>query len=99
MRYLIVEKDRGLFLGSFKNIFLFAATSIFPVNKVPSFGTEADAEYYIATYLMDENSQYGVIQVESKDKYVHIIDIIKQGYGKYTHQLMDFIPMPSETIH
>jgi hypothetical protein len=47
---------------------------------------------------MDERD-YGIIQVETKDKYVSIIDIIKAGYEEYTHNLIDFLPMDSEAIH
>ena len=99
MRYLIVEKEKGLFLGSFRTLYLFAKGNIFGIVKAPSFGTEVDAEYYIANYLPKEDAKYGVISVESKDKYVSIIDIIKAGYGEYTHDLIEFLPMQSEAIH
>ena len=99
MRYLIVEKEKGLFLGSFRNAALFAKGNIFGIIKAPSFDTEADAEHYIANYLLKDERQYGVIAVDSKDKYVSIIDIIKQGFGAYTHELIDFLPMISEATH
>lgn len=99
MRYLIVEKDRGIFLGSFKNISLFAKGNIFGITKAPSFETEDDAEYYIAHYLPKEERHYGVIEIKSGEKYIGIIDIIKQGYGEYTHNLIEFLPMQSEAIH
>ncbi len=99
MKYLIVEKDRGLFLGAYRNNFLFARNNIFPIVKAPSFDTEQDAEYYIENYLKTDGRTYGVIQVESKDKYVSVIDVIKAGYKEYTHNLIDFLPMDSEAIH
>lgn len=99
MRYLIVEKDKGVFLGSVRSSFLFAKYNIFPVVKAPSFDSEASAEYYIENYLPKEDRQYGVIQIDVTDKYVSIVDIIKQGYAEYTHELIDFMPMQSEAIH
>jgi hypothetical protein len=99
MRYLIVEKERGLFLGAYRDYYLFARNNIFPIGKAPSFDTEADAEYYIKNYLQSNDRVYGVIQIDTKGKYVSIIDILKAGYSEYTHNLIDFIPMPSEAIH
>jgi hypothetical protein len=99
MRYLIVEKNRGLFLGAYRNNFLFARHCVFPILRAPSFSTEEDAEYYIENYLKMNERDYGIIQVETKDKYVSIIDIIKAGYEEYTHNLIDFLPMDSEAIH
>jgi hypothetical protein len=67
--------------------------------KAPSFDSEEDAAYYIENYLKTTERTYGIIQVESKDKYVSVIDVIKAGYKEYTHNLIDFLPMDSEAIH
>lgn len=99
MRYLIVEKTRGLFLGMFRNYFLFAKDNVFAIAKVPSFNTENDALQYISENLSIDGAEYGVISVESKHKYVSIVDVIKQGYSEYTHDLIHFLPMQSEAIH
>lgn len=99
MKYLIVEKERGLFLGAYKTYFLFAKNNIFPILKAPSFETESDAEYYIANYLKTDDKTYGIIQIDTDDKYVSIIDILKSGYSEYTHNMIDFMPMPSGAIH
>lgn len=99
MRYIIIEKDRGLFLGSAYQMHIFAKENIFNIVKVPSFDSEIKAMSYIAHSFGDDGYEYGVIAVEAKDKYVNIIDIIKQGYGEYTHNLMDLLPMVSESVH
>lgn len=98
MRYLIVEKEKGLFLGSFNNVTLFAKENVFPIIKAPSFDSEEIALTYIQYYFANDG-EYGVISVESSDKYVHIFDIIKGGYGEYTHKLIDHLPMLSEAVH
>jgi hypothetical protein len=100
MRYLIIEDQKGLFLGIFNNFYLFAKNTIFPVVKVPSFNTENEAMQFIAVMsINNDDLKYGVIQVDTNDKYVSIVDIIKAGYGKYTHEMIDFLPMISETMH
>lgn len=99
MRYLIVEKELGLFLGVYQGVFIFAKDNSFPIIKAPGFDSPDDAEYYIAKYFPKENKKYGVIDVETNDKYVNIIDVIKSGYKEYTYNLIDFIPMLSGAIH
>lgn len=99
MRYLIVEKEKGLFLGFWRGLFLFAKDNIFSISRSPSFETQLEAEAFIANYLVQDGGTYGVITVESNEKYVPIIDVITQGYQDYTHELMDFIPMISTAIH
>lgn len=99
MRYLIVEKEFGLFLGVYRDIFIFAKNCIFPIMKSPSFDTKKGAEYYIEKYFPKEYKDYLVISIKSENKYVHIVEVIKAGYKEYTHELIDFIPMQSEEVH
>lgn len=99
MRYLIVEKERGLFLGIYHSLLIFAKNNIFPIVKVPSFNSEDEAMQFIASTLSKEGLDCGVIIVNSKEKYVNIVDVIKAGYSEYTHDLIDNIPMISEKIH
>lgn len=99
MRYLIIEKELGLFLGVYQGTFIFAKTNVFAIVKAPSFNSDKDAEFYIAKYFPKENKRYGTIDIETENQYVSIVDVIKAGYKDYTHGLIDFIPMLSETIH
>lgn len=99
MRYLIIEKEKGLFLGAFRGKYLFAKNNIFPITKAPSFETLKEAEFYISSHLNTDEKEYGVIEVNAKDRYISIVEIIKQGYSEYTHEMIDFIPMLSEEIH
>lgn len=99
MRYLIVEKDLGLFLGVYQNIFIFAKDNFFPIIKSPGFNSVEDAEYYIAKYFPKENRKYGVISIDTSDKYVNVVDVLRAGYEEYVYNMIDFIPMPSGAIH
>ena len=99
MRYLIIEKEKGLFLGAFRQIYIFAKGNIFSIVRAPSFDTENEAMAYIARVFDGDGGEYGVIAIDAKDKYVSIIDVIKQGYGAFTHELIDLLPMISESVH
>lgn len=99
MRYVIIEKTDGLFLGSYLGEFIFAKDNTFPIVKVPSFESIQLAEFYIASYFPIDNKQYGVIEIDTKDKYVSLIDILKAGYEEYTHRLMMNYPMISTAMH
>lgn len=99
MRHLIIEKDLGVFLGYYKGFFLFAKDSILPITKAPSYDTIEEAEYYISQYLPKKDKKYGVITVDSKDRYINVIELIKQGYSNYTHNMIDHLPMLSESVH
>ena len=99
MKHLIIEKDLGLFLGYYKGLFLFAKENMLPVTRAPSYDSIEEAEYYISQYLPKKDKKYGVISVVSKERYVNVIEIIKQGYADYTHSMINYLPMLTETIH
>jgi hypothetical protein len=99
MRHLIIEKDLGLFLGYYKGLFLFAKENVLPVTKVPSYESIEEAEYYISQYLPKKNKKYGTIKVATKERYVSVVEIVKQGYTDYTHDMINYLPMLTETIH
>jgi hypothetical protein len=99
MRYLIIEKDRGLFLGTYREVSLFAKGNIFSIAKAPSFRSEDEAMSYIEHVLSHDKGGYGVIAINSNELYIGVIDIIKAGYGEYTHDLIDALPMISRSIH
>lgn len=103
MRYLIVEKTKGVFLGAYSIFALFAKNDKFGIVKAYSFSTKQDAEEYIEdslkASLASEGLEFSVIEIDSKDEYVKVEDIIKQGYGEYTHMMMDNLPMISESVH
>lgn len=99
MRYIIVEETLGVFIGSYKQIALFAKNDVFGFTKVFSFEKREDAEEYMDLFSKDESYEYKIAEVSSKTKYIKVEDLIKQGFGKYTHYMMDSIPMSSELTH
>jgi hypothetical protein len=100
MRYIVVDEDRGVFLGSFNQYALFAKNDILGSTKAFSFDTQDEAEEYIEkVFSKNKNAECKVIEIEAKNKYVRVEDIIKQGYGMYTHYLVDNLPMQSDSFH
>jgi hypothetical protein len=99
MRYAIVEEDLGFFLGAFQKFGVFAKTDVFGLHKAFSFDSEEEANAFINEYLGRDRGVWSVVWIETNDKYIDIIDLLKSGYGKYTHQMMDGIAMISTSIH
>jgi hypothetical protein len=108
MRYMIAEKELGLFLGTHINsiisdkgkmFVIFAGTDIFGISKATSFDTQEDAQLYIDDFLSKRYDNLVVLPINAKEKFISVIDVIKAGYEQYTHSMMDNIPMYSEEIH
>lgn len=99
MRYLIVEETKGIFIGAYNKFAMFAENDSLGMTKAFSFASRLKAQKYIDSAFEKDDSVYSIIEVEGKNTYIKVEDIIRQGYGKYTHYLMDNIPMPSEAIH
>lgn len=99
MRYIIIEKDLGAFVGAIENLAIFAKHEAFGIERIFSFDTSEEAEEYIDYYLNKDDREFSVECVDVKNKYVSVKDIIKAGLGKYTHRMMDNIYMPSETVN
>jgi hypothetical protein len=99
MRYVIIEEDLGFFLGAFQKFGVFAKTDIFGFHKAYSFKTETEANEFVKEYLGEDRGDWFVVSIETNEKYVDVVQLLKGGYGKYTHQMVDNIPMINLEIH
>ena len=99
MRYAIVEEDLGFFLGAFQKFGVFAKTDVFGLHKAFGFESEEEANRFINEYLGRDRGDWSVVSVKTNDKYIDVIDLLKNGYSKYTHNMADSIPMVSNSIH
>ena len=108
MRYMIADEDFGVFLGTHMSTLIgdknriyaiFAKTDMFGIYKATSFDTDVDAGLYIDDFLSKGYDKLSVVPIESKEKYVCVSKIIKAGYEKYTHDMMDNMPMLSDAVH
>ena len=99
MRFIIVEEEKGVFLGAYNKFAVFAENDALGMTKAFSFDTKLQAQRYIDKAFEKDDNAYKIIEIDAKVIYVKVEDIIRQGYGKYTHYLMDNIPMKSQAIH
>jgi hypothetical protein len=99
MKYAIAEEDLGFFLGAFQKYGIFAKNDVIGLSKAIAFDTEDEANLYIDDFLGRDRGDWKVIPVETNEEYVSVVYLVKNGYGKYTHKMIDFIPMTSTTMH
>lgn len=99
MRYIIIEKELGVFVGQFSMYAIFAKNEIFGSQQVASFACEEDAVGYVEENLNKNGREFCVEKVDSNNVYIPIKEIIKAGFGHHTHRMMDNIAMPSENVH
>jgi hypothetical protein len=98
MRYIIIEKTKGIFLGSHHLVPLYSNAVNIPVIKVYSFESREEATYYIE-YLKKSSKNFSVHEIEYHEKYIPIDILIKKGYSKYTEKMLSYYPMSSIAIH
>jgi len=95
MKYAIVEERLGFFLGSYERYGLFAATDPSGIPKAYGFSSEKAAAKYIKEFLDPQKGNWKVVSIDtdSEDEYIDVIDLIKSGYSKYTHNMAMGLPM------
>jgi hypothetical protein len=98
-RYIVVEKSLGVFVGAFDRYAIYAKNDIFGLDRVASFPTRVEAEECVRDYLNKDGKEFDVVEIETPNTWVMIADIIRSGYGRYTHRMMDNIPMISVQVH
>jgi hypothetical protein len=99
VKYVIIEEDLGFFLGSFQKFGLFAKNDVLGISKAITFDSEQEANDYINEYLGRERGDWKIVTIDTNETYVSVVDLIKNGYEKYTHKMVDSLPMVSTQIH
>jgi hypothetical protein len=116
MKYIIIDPEEGVFLGTAKNdeldsisgvpagvkiLALFSTHNIFDITKAVSFNSSNEAEQYLKTYIQRGCPKAFVAKIDApaSNEFVDVIDIIKAGYGEYTREMVDAIPMYNKEIH
>jgi hypothetical protein len=113
-RYIIVDKEKGVFLGTYtpsdfggdpsdKNIYaLFASNNHLGLTQACSFKTAISAETYIKdVFPKNQGFKLKAFAIQTEQEFPSVVDIIKSGYGDYTHDMMDglFNGEEFETLH
>jgi hypothetical protein len=98
MRYILVDKEKGIFLGNYLDSPLFSNTLLFPIVKAYSFESLDDAEVYM-NHLNQKHYNITVKPINYEKQYVPIDILIKEGYSKYTERMLKFLEPASDEIH
>lgn len=103
MRYIIIDPEEGIFLGTVRNhqkvMNLFSKENIFEIGKACSWASKEAAYEYKNNYMKPFLKDAFVAEVDSESQYVSIIDILKSGHSKYTYEMINALPMNNTTIH
>lgn len=107
MRYIIVDPEEGIFLGTRGDPdrrrigMIFSSNNLFELRKACSWRTQDAAHDYLEHHLkhLCPTAFVAGIDTDDKDDFVDVIDIIKSGYGDYTFELFDAIPVDNHTVH
>ena len=91
MKYIIIDPDEGVFLGTAKNdeleliprvpegvriLALFSSNNIFEITKAVSFKTEEEAEKYATKYIRHGCPKAFVVGVEDNNPKSQFVDIV-----------------------
>lgn len=98
-KYIVINKEKGVFLGAYSGYAFFAKTDPVGIPKAFAFDTPDVAKLFIDTNMTRYANNTFYVPIETKSTYPSVSDIIKAGYGDYTYNMMDYLPMPSEAIH
>ena len=100
MKYIIISKKHGVFIGTIMNIAVFSKTDLVITHKAYGFTDRISAEKYIETNFKSKDKEdFFVADINTKDDYVSCVDIIKSGYVEYVGSMINYMPMISESIH
>ena len=98
-RYLLIHKEMGVFLGTHLKFVLFAKSDANEVVKAYSFSDEESARIFAMKGTDMSEEQYFIAPIQADSKYVHVVDLIKAGYGDHVFNLMNNIEMVSYEVH
>lgn len=107
MRYIIIDPEEGVFLGTKDDPtrrgvgMLFSNHNLFELTKACSWKTEKSARDYLNYYIKRHLPYAHVAPVDVSDntEHVSVIDIIKSGYAEYCAGMIEAIPMDNTRIH
>jgi hypothetical protein len=96
---IIVEKDRGIFLGSYNGTALFTTYDVFGNTTAYAFETKERAEEFIEKGMPQLKDTVEYLEIPSTGTmYVSMLDIIKAGYSEYVEDMLSNMET-SPTIH
>lgn len=104
-RYIIIDQNRGVFLGTYtdedvaedpnaetsdKRYALFASNNPFYITKACSFKSKTMAQAYIKDVFAPRRwEELAALPVESEQEYPDVVELIKSGYGDHIYDMLD----------
>lgn len=101
-RYIIVDRNKGVFLGTYtsadvggdesdKQVYaLFACNNHLGLTQACSFRTAHSAETYIKdVFPKNKGFHLKAFAITTELEFPSVVDIIKSGYGEYTYDMVD----------
>jgi len=111
-RYIIIDKDMGVFLGTYDGRELgreddnriyacFAANNPFGLTTACSFKSDKAANFYIKDMFHEgKKRDLLVAEVDTDTEFPHVVDIIKAGYTEHCHDMLDVMfETGNQTVH
>lgn len=107
MRYVIIDPEEGVFLGThstpvangYRVMVLFSRNNVFEITKAVCWKTEREAMRYLSTYIKEGFPKAFVVSIDTDKEYVDVVQLIKSGYNRFTQEMMDAMPMDNTSIH
>tara|TARA_B110000503_G_scaffold22114_1_gene33927 strand:+ start:1750 stop:2073 length:324 start_codon:yes stop_codon:yes gene_type:complete len=107
MRYIIIDPDEGIFLGTREDKemggmgMLFSSHNFLYITRAVCWDNKDDARSYMFRHIKRHLQYCFIAEIDSttKNKYVDIKDICNAGFGDYATDMIDALDMPSEAVH
>lgn len=98
-KVIVISTEKGIFLGSISSYAIFSKTDPIGFPKAYGFDTMEEAHKFVDKAMPNHANTMFYVPILTDTDYVSVVDIIKQGYEAHTYNMMDYLPMPSESIH
>lgn len=109
-RYVIVDANMGIFLGTYsgedlgmdneKTYACFAANNPFKLTTACAFETEEIAEEFIENvFPLSRRCHLDILTVESESHFPTIVEIIKSGHAEHTFNMIEGMFDENHAIH
>jgi hypothetical protein len=99
MRYMIYEKEFGLFLGTVDRYAIFSNNNLFGFTKIYTFKNKEVADEYIDRLLGRDRGKWKLIEINWDNEFVDAVDLFRLGYGDYAAGILENMESPSAALH
>ena len=99
-RFVILESQRGFFIGEWSGIAVFTDQELFEIVKIYTFETEEVARQYVEQFLPSIKDTVTYEPVTCKHNYATVVELVKSGLtGPHVDQLFSNTPTFNQTVN